>query len=228
MLDARVNVLGSLGLILACRQHQVRRFVFISTGGAIYGDADRLPTPESWSAWPESPYGAAKLAVEHYVHLFHRLDGFPGVCLRLANVYGPRQDPHGEAGVVAIFARALLAGERPTIHGDGRKTRDYVHVADVVEAVALALRSDAGGAINVGTGVETDVNALYRLIADAAGSSIEAHHGPDRAGDVERSCLDATRAREVLGWRPRVSLGEGIEETVAWFRDQVAATAAAR
>jgi UDP-glucose 4-epimerase len=225
MFDAQVNVLGSLGLVLACRQHGVRRLVFASTGGAIYGDTEVLPTPETFPAWPESPYGAAKLAVEHYLHLFHRLDGFSAACLRFANVYGPRQDPHGEAGVVAIFAGALLEGRAPTIHGDGRKTRDYVYVGDVVEAVAAAMRGEACGAFNIGTGIETDVNRLYGLIAGAAGSDLAAVHGPDRPGDVERSCLAIGRATEVLGWRPRVELAEGVALTVDYFRQRVAATA---
>jgi len=219
--DAHVNVMGSLSLIQACRRAKVRRFVFFSTGGAIYGQADVIPTAETQAPAPMAPYGAAKLAVEHYLRLFQALEGFPAVTIRPGNVYGPRQDPHGEAGVVAIFARALLQGEVPVINGDGAFTRDYVYVGDVVEAAVAALRSDATGSFNVGTGIETDVNRLYELIRRATGKDVEARRGPARPGDARRSCLDAHLASEVLGWRPRVSLEEGIRLTVEHFAVRV-------
>jgi UDP-glucose 4-epimerase len=219
--DARVNILASIGLIEACRSHGVQRFVFTSTGGAIYGDADQIPTPETYAAAPVSPYGTSKLCVEHYLQCFRQLYGFSSAALRLANVYGPRQDPHGEAGVVAIFSRALLEGRPPTINGDGLQTRDYVYVSDVVEAFVRALRSDAQGSFNVGTGVETDVNQLYDLIAQCARSSAPAQYGPARPGEQKRSSVDPTRARTELGWEPRVQLPEGIGLTVDYFRSQV-------
>ena len=222
--DARVNILGSLAVIEACRRHQVGRLLFASTGGAIYGDAHEIPTPETYTAAPLSPYGAAKLSVEHYLHLFHEMDGFSTVALRFANVYGPRQDPHGEAGVVAIFSQSLLDGRSPVINGNGRQTRDYVFVGDVVEAIAAALKSEATGSFNIGTGVETDVNQLYSLVAAAAGSSLEAHHGPAKEGEQLRSCLDTTKASEELGWQPRVDLADGIRRTVDYFRGRVGAS----
>ena len=221
--DARVNILGSVGLIQACRTHGVKRFIFTSTGGAIYGDADEIPTPETYSAAPISPYGTAKLSVEHYMHCFRSLGGFSSAALRLANVYGPRQDPHGEAGVVAIFSRALLEGRIPTINGDGRQTRDYVYVGDVVEAFVRALRSDVQGSFNVGTETETDVNQLYEQIAGAVGTSAAPKHGPGRPGEQQRSCVAIAGIKASLGWEPKVTLPEGIEQTVEYFRGQVVA-----
>jgi UDP-glucose 4-epimerase len=216
--DARVNILGSLGVIDCCRRHGVGRLVFASTGGAIYGEADRLPTDESYTAAPLSPYGAAKLSVEHYLYLFHELDGFSAAALRFANIYGPRQDPHGEAGVVAIFATALLEGRAPVINGDGTQTRDYVFVGDAVAAFVAALGSDACGSFNIGTGVETDVNRLFELLRGAAGSSLQASHGPAKEGEQRRSSLDATVAGQKLGWKPSVDLAEGVGRTVDYFR----------
>jgi UDP-glucose 4-epimerase len=225
--DAHVNIMGSLQLIEAARRQNVKRFLFASTGGAIYGDTDVMPTPESHLAMPVSPYGTSKLSVEHYLHCFHSMYGLSYAALRLANVYGPRQDPHGEAGVVAIFSRALLSGKTPTINGDGTQTRDYVYVGDVVEAFVAALGSDVSGSFNVGTGVETDVNVLYDLIAAAAGSSAPAEHGPAKPGEQRRSALDTTLIKETIGWTPRTTLAEGIPQTVEFFRDKVAEEAAA-
>jgi len=219
--DARVNVLGSIGLIEACRTHGVNRFVFTSTGGAIYGNADQVPTPETYVAAPVSPYGTSKLCVEHYLYCFRELYGFSSAALRLSNVYGPRQDPHGEAGVVAIFSRALLEGRPATINGDGLQTRDYVYVGDVVEAFVLALGSDAQGSFNVGTSVETDVKELYGLVASAAGSEAAPEYGPARPGEQKRSSIDPARIRTQLGWEPRVDLAEGIRLTVDYFRSEL-------
>lgn len=221
--DARVNILGSVGLIEACRTHGVKRFVFTSTGGAIYGDADEIPTIETYPAAPISPYGTGKLSVEHYLHCFRELYAFSSAALRLANVYGPRQDPHGEAGVVAIFSRALLEGRTATINGDGRQTRDYVYVGDVADAFVRALRSDAQGSFNVGTSTETNVMDLYGQVAAAAGSSAAAEHGPARPGEQARSCIDIAKIKETLGWEPKVELAEGIRLTVDYYRDQVGA-----
>src|SRR5258708_9571325 len=215
--DARVNILASIGLIEACRVHGVKRFIFTSTGGAIYGEADQIPTPETSPAAPVSPYGTSKLSVEHYLHCFRELYGFSSAALRLANVYGPRQDPHGEAGVVAIFSKALLEGRTATINGDGRQTRDYLYVGDVVEAFARALAGDVQGSYNVGTGTETDVRELYPAIARAAGSSAAAEYGPARPGEQRRSCLGATRIRAELGWGPKGGLRAGIGATAEFF-----------
>ena len=223
--DARVNILASIGLIEACRVHGVKRFIFTSTGGAIYGEADQIPTPETYPAAPVSPYGTSKLSVEHYLHCFRELYGFSSAALRLANVYGPRQDPHGEAGVVAIFSKALLEGRAATINGDGRQTRDYLYVGDVVEAFARALAGDVQGSYNVGTGTETDVRELHEVIARAAGSSAAAEYGPARPGEQKRSCLDASRIRAELGWEPKVELSAGIGATVEFFGSQVGAAA---
>jgi UDP-glucose 4-epimerase len=223
--DARVNVLASIGLIEACRTHGVSRFVFASTGGAIYGDADQIPTPETYVPAPVSPYGTSKLCVEHYLYCFRELYGFSSAALRLSNVYGARQDPHGEAGVVAIFSRALLEGRPATINGDGLQTRDYVYVGDVVEAFVQALRSDAQGSFNVGTATETNVNELYEQIARAAGSNAPALHGPPRPGEQKRSSIDPSLIRHELGWEPKVQLPEGIELTVDYFRHEVGAAA---
>jgi UDP-glucose 4-epimerase len=225
--DAHVNIMGSIALIEAARRQGVKRFLFASTGGAIYGDTDVMPTPESHAAMPVSPYGTAKLSVEHYLHTYHHIYGLSYAALRLGNVYGPRQDPHGEAGVTAIFARALLAGRTPTINGDGRQTRDYVYVGDVVDAFVAALESDASGSFNVGTGVETDVNTLHRLVAEAAGSSDPGHHGETKPGEQARSAIDAGLIEKTMGWRPRTPLQEGIPRTVEFFRGRVAEEAAA-
>jgi UDP-glucose 4-epimerase len=223
--DARVNILASIGLIEACRTHGVSRFVFTSTGGAIYGDADEVPTPETYVAAPVSPYGTSKLCVEHYLYCFRELYGFSSAALRLSNVYGPRQDPHGEAGVVAIFSRALLEGRPATINGDGLQTRDYVYVGDVVEAFVLALRSDAQDSFNVGTATETNVNELYGQVARATGSNAPALYGPPRPGEQKRSSIDPSLIRRELGWEPRVQLPEGIGLTVDYFRHEVGAAA---
>jgi UDP-glucose 4-epimerase len=219
--DARVNILGTLRLLELARQHGVKRFVFVSSGGAAYGEQARFPADEDHPMNPVSPYGVGKATGEHYCFYYQAVHGLPYVALRYANVYGPRQDPHGEAGVVAIFAARLLAGQPCTIFGDGRQTRDYVYVGDVVEANAVAadLSRDAGGPFNIGTGVETDVNRLFALVAEAAGrpGAVPAR-GPARAGEQRRSVIDPSRASAALGWRPRTALPQGIARTVEYFR----------
>jgi UDP-glucose 4-epimerase len=220
LFDARVNVMASIGLLAACLLHGVKRLVFASTGGAIYGDAGVIPTPEDYPAAPVSPYGASKLSFEHYLHVYREVHGLSSVAMRFANVYGPRQDPHGEAGVVAIFSRALLAGQPAVINGDGTQTRDYVYAGDVAGALLAALKSDVTGAYNVGTAIETDVNELYGQIAAAAGVNRPAEHGPGRPGEQQRSCVAIDRVREDLGWKPQVFLAEGIPLTVDYFRQE--------
>jgi UDP-glucose 4-epimerase len=217
MLDTRINVLGTVNLLQGCVLAGVRRLVFASSGGAIYGDTEVMPTPESHPAAPASAYGAAKLSGETYGGVFAKLYGLEFVALRYANVYGPRQDPHGEAGVVAIFAQRLIKGEEPLINGDGGQTRDYVHVDDVVDANLRAAQTANLGAYNIGTGRECDVNELYLHIARAAGVESEPRHGPAKPGEQRRSCLDISRAAELLDWQPRTGLEKGIAGTVGWF-----------
>ncbi len=215
-LDADINVMGSINLLECCRQTGARRFVYVSTGGAGYGDTEVIPTPEDHPTQPVSPYGVSKVAAELYLGCWESLHGLRGIVLRLANIYGPRQNPHGEAGVVAIFTDRLLRGEPCIINGDGLQTRDYVYVGDVAEAARLALeRPEARGAVNIGTGVETSVVTLFERLRAASGVHGEARHGPARPGEQRRSLLDATRARDVLGWTARVTLDEGLRRTVA-------------
>ena len=217
-LDAEINVLGSLNLLECARRAGTRRFVYISTGGAGYGDTDVVPTPESHPTRPVSPYGTSKVAAELYLGCWEALHGLSGVVLRLANIYGPRQNPHGEAGVIAIFTDRLLRGEPCIINGDGLQTRDYVYVGDVTEAALRALeRPQVTGPVNIGTGVETTVVALFEALRAAFGHG-ESRHGPARPGEQRRSLLDASRARQVLGWTPHVRLDEGLRRTVAAAR----------
>ena len=219
LLDTRVNVLGTVNLLQACVTAGVRRLVLASSGGTVYGETEALPTPEDHPLHPASNYGAAKAAAELYGEVYSQVYGMEFVALRYSNVYGPRQDPHGEAGVVAIFAERLLRGEVPTINGDGTQTRDYVYVADVV-AANLAALAGPPGAYNVGTGTECDVNELYARLARIVGVSGAATHGPAKPGEQRRSCLDPSRAAARLGWRPRFSLDAGLETTVTWFRER--------
>ncbi|HEV8641360.1 MAG TPA: NAD-dependent epimerase/dehydratase family protein [Methylomirabilota bacterium] len=219
LFDASVNVLGTIALLEASRRTGVRRVVYTSTGGAAYGDTDVLPTPEDHPARATSPYGVSKVAAERYLECWAGLTGGRTLALRLANVYGPRQNPLGEAGVIAIFAHRLLGGEPCVVNGDGEQTRDYVYVEDVADAVARAVaRADATGVVNIGTGVETSVNELYRRLAKAAPVERPAVHGPARPGEQRRSALDATRAKALLGWTPSTSLDEGLARTLAYFR----------
>lgn len=218
--DARVNVLGTLNVLECCVRYGVGRVLFASTGGAIYGEPDRLPVSEDHPTRPVSPYGVHKLCAEQHLAAYGHLYGLRWVALRYGNVYGPRQDPYGEAGVVAIFCAAMLEGRQPVIFGDGQHTRDYVYVEDVARANLLALEADAQGVFNVGTGVETPTRRIFDLVRDATGFPGEPRYGPARPGDVRRICLDIARAERVLGWRPQVTLTEGIARTVAWFRAQ--------
>ena len=215
--DADVNVVGTVNVLRASVDAGARRVVFAASGGAIYGDTEVIPTPEDHPRLPASPYGTAKLCAEEYGGMFSRQAGLEFVALRYANVYGPRQDPHGEAGVVAIFATQLLHGEPVVINGDGTQTRDYVHVHDVVRA-NLAAVAGATGVYNIGTGVETDVNGLYRMLAAASGVSTSAEHGPAKPGEQRRSCLDTTGTRERLGWSAAIGFDEGVRSTLEYFR----------
>jgi len=208
--DCSVNVVGTLNLLEAAKRHEAP-LVFASTGGALYGAEAPIPTPEDFPPAPISPYGASKLAGEAYVLTWSRSDSIPHSVLRLGNVYGPRQRPHGEAGVVAIFSGYLWRGESPTVFGFGRPTRDYVHVHDVVRAMRLA--EGAGGTFNVATGRETDVSEVLEGLERAAGSSVEPALAPLRDGELERSCLDPQRAEELLGWRAEIEVETGLRQT---------------
>jgi UDP-glucose 4-epimerase len=215
-----VNVLGTVALLEACRRARVRRIVYTSTGGAAYGDTDLVPTPEHHPARPASPYGVSKVAGELYLAAWAGLTGGAPLALRLANVYGARQDPHGEAGVVAIFTARLLAGAVCIVNGDGEQTRDFVYVEDVADAVSRALgRPEATGVVNIGTGIATSVNALYRRLAAACGVSRAPRHGPARPGEQRTSVLDPGRAKTLLGWAPTTPLDDGLHRTVAYFRE---------
>jgi UDP-glucose 4-epimerase len=217
--DTQSNVVGTVNLLHASAQHGVRRVVFASSGGAIYGDADVIPTPESHELQPASPYGTAKLCGEAYGALYQRMRGLEFIALRYANVYGPRQDPHGEAGVVAIFAQRLLRDAPVTINGDGLQTRDYVYVDDVVRANLAAMSSRTPDAVNIGTGVETDVDGLYESLRRLAGIEARAVHGDAKPGEQRRSCLDISHARTALGWEPSIALDEGLRRTTDFFRN---------
>ncbi|MGZ4481367.1 MAG: NAD-dependent epimerase/dehydratase family protein [Gaiellales bacterium] len=214
-LDADANVRGTVEVLEAARRVGAR-VVFSSTGGALYGDADVIPSPESTPCAPMAPYGTSKLCGEQYLELYNRLHGTRNVILRYGNVYGPRQDPHGEAGVVAIFFGKLTAGETPLVFGDGRQTRDYVYVGDVVAANLAALDYDGSHvAFNIGTQRETDVLELLALCQETAGTSATPEHRPPRMGELQRSCLDCSLAARELGWRPAVGMREGLAETLA-------------
>jgi UDP-glucose 4-epimerase len=222
--DARVNVMGLLNVMEHARQGGVRRVVFASSGGTVYGEQEAFPASEQHPTAPLSPYGVAKLTGERYLFFYWMAYQIPYVALRYANVYGPRQDPHGEAGVVAIFSERFLRGEPAVINGDGRQTRDYVFIADVVRANLLALERDFCGALNIGTGVETDVVTLFRLIRDGVGCAAREQHGPAKPGEQRRSVLDPRAARAALGWEPRVPLADGLRQTIDFFRQRVAAS----
>jgi UDP-glucose 4-epimerase len=216
--DASVNILGTIRLLENCVKHGVRKVVFASTGGAIYGEQREFPATEDHPEYPVSPYGVSKLATERYLHYYRAQYGLPYVALRYSNVYGPRQDPHGEAGVVAIFCRNLAAHKISTINGTGEQTRDYVYVEDVARANVMALENGVpSGAYNIGTGVETSVNRLYELLRDISGKNLPPNHGPAKPGEQMRSSIDPAWAGRVLGWRPEVELTAGLEETLRFF-----------
>lgn len=216
--DADANILGMLNLLEAARIAGVKKVLFSSTGGAIYGEQDVFPATESHATRPVSPYGVSKASGELYLGYYKAQYGMQYVALRYANVYGPRQNPHGEAGVVAIFSQRLVAGRECTIFGDGGQTRDFVFGPDVARANRLAFEKDYVGAVNIGTGVETDINRLFALLAEAAGSKQPVIHAPGKPGEQRRSCIDPGLARKVLGWEPSVGLADGLRRTVEYFR----------
>jgi UDP-glucose 4-epimerase len=220
--DAGINLVGFLNLMEAARRNGLKRVVFASTGGAIYGEQEQFPCDEEHPRRPVSPYGVAKLATEAYLFFYKVQHGIDYVALRYANVYGPSQDPHGEAGVVAIFCGRMLEGKPSTIFGDGEQTRDYVFVGDVARANVAALAAKASDAFNIGTGVETSVNQLYQVLASAAGVKTPPSYAPARPGEQRRSVISLARAGQVLGWRPEVALDEGLKRTFTFFKERFA------
>lgn len=218
--DASVNILGMLTLMELGLRWGVRRVIFASSGGAAYGEQETFPAPETHPTRPISPYGVAKLATEQYLFYYAAVHGCEPVALRYANIYGPRQNPEGEAGVVAIFTTKMLQGGNPIINGEGTQTRDYVYVGDVVKANLLALRAKGFRVYNVGTGIETDVNTIFRMLRTATGSTCEEKHGEAKKGEQLRSVLDCRRISEELGWRPEVTLADGLHRTVDYFRSR--------
>ena len=225
--DARVNIHGLLNVLGNCVQYQVKGIVFVSSGGVVYGEPEDLPVAEDYPKGPLSPYGVSKLCSEYYLYYYHRIHGLPYIALRYGNVYGPRQDPHGEAGVVAIFAGKMLAGETPTIFGDGEQLRDYVFVEDIATANLATMRclvelssphSIDDLAYNIGTGIGSSVNELYAHLQEISGFRGKADDGPERAGELRRIFLDVSKAERELGWKPLVSFPEGLKRTVEFFR----------
>ena len=218
LFDAQQNIIGSIHLIEHCREHGVQKIVYASTGGAIYGEPVYLPADEEHPIRPLSPYGISKHTVEHYLDLASLNFGLNYTVLRYANVYGPRQDPHGEAGVVGIFSESLFRGDQPTIFGDGSSTRDYVFVEDVVEANLVAMEGGAGQIYNVGTGSETDLNELFIKLKTAIGAEIDAIYAPPRLGEVDKIALTNDKIKRDLGWEPAHSLEEGFVKTAQYYR----------
>jgi len=218
LFDARVNILGVLNVLEGAREAKVQKFIFASSGGTVYGEQESFPADEEHPTHPVCPYGVSKRTGEHYLYFYHVEYGIPYTALRYANIYGPRQDPHGEAGVVAIFTLRFLAGQQPVVNGDGKQTRDYVFVADVARANLAALQVDYSGPVNIGTGIETDVNHLFRTLHGLTGASASEVHGPAKPGEQRRSVLAWERAARVLDWQPTVHLEDGLRQTVAYFR----------
>lgn len=220
--DASVNVLGGLNVFEAARAHGVKKIIFSSTGGAIYGEQDYFPADEDHPVRPLSPYGITKLVTEKYLFYYKEVHGIEHVVLRYANVYGPRQNPHGEAGVVAIFARKMLQGESPVINGDGKQTRDYTYVGDVVKANLLALRYSGSTIFNIGTGVETEVNVLFHHLRKYLSPSCPEQHGPAKQGEQRRSVISFKKIESELGWKPSVEFSEGLRVTAEYFKKKFA------
>ena len=218
--DASVNVLGGLAVLENARQYGVKKIIFASTGGAIYGEQEAFPADEQHPLRPLSPYGITKLSTEKYLYYYKMVHGLDSVILRYANIYGPRQNPHGEAGVVAIFASKMIAHDHPLINGDGEQTRDYTFVGDVVKANLLALQVGGSEVFNVGTGKETDVNVLFRKLKKILDPSCPENHGPAKEGEQRRSVISYQKIKSMLGWSPSVSLDEGLALTAAYFRDK--------
>ena len=216
--DAKTNIIGMINLLEYAVRNGARKVIFSSTGGAIYGEGGHYPTAEDHPARPVSPYGISKLTGEHYLFYYQVMYGLNYTALRFANIYGPRQDPFGEAGVVAIFTKKMLKNDQPLINGNGMQTRDYVYVEDVVNAVMLALENNVNDTFNVGTGVETTVNDLFRLLVELTGSNVREMHGPAKKGEQMRSCLSFDKIKKTMEWEPSIPLRTGLANTVEFFR----------
>ena len=218
--DAKTNILGGLNILENCKNFGVKKVIFSSTGGAIYGDANVVPTPESYVEYPLSPYGIAKLATEKYLNYYNKIFGLPFIALRFANVYGPRQNSKGEAGVISIFCDKIFAKQQPMITGNGLQTRDFVYVSDVVDAAILAMKSEKTGVFNIGTAKETNINEIFSIIKKESRTGFEAVYGPAQKGEQARSCLDYSKIKAELGWEPKYNLEKGLKETVSWFESK--------
>ncbi len=220
LFDAEVNILGSLNLIEAALANGAERFIYIASAGAGYGEPKQMPVPEDSPINPITPYGISKHTIEHYLFTFHFLYGLEYVVLRYGNVYGPRQSSQGEAGVFAIFSEQMLAGVQPVIYGDGAKIRDYVYISDVVAANVAALERGTGEILNISSGVQTTDQEVFNLVRDLLGKSIHTQYVPRRPGEIDRICLDISKAERLLDWKPEVSLTEGARRTVTYFKEQ--------
>lgn len=216
--NAQINILGTLNILENCKKSKIKKFIFASTGGAMYGEAEIIPTPETYPEFPLSPYGIEKLTIEKYLNYYSKVFGLPFISLRLANIYGPRQNSKGEAGVVAIFCDKMLSGEQPIIYGDGNRTRDFVFVDDVVDANILAMEKGRVGIFNIGTAKETNINTIFKKLKELTTSNCKEIHGPAKPGEQKRSCLDFAKAKKELNWQPQFNLDEGLKKTVEWFK----------
>ncbi len=216
--SAKTNILGSVNILENCKNFRVKKVVFASSGGAVYGDASVIPTPEDYPAKPVSPYGIEKLTVEHYLDFYKKEYGLDYLILRLANVYGPRQNSKGEAGVIAIFCAKLIGRGQPIINGDGKQTRDFVFVKDVVRASVLGMQKNKSGVFNIGTGVQTNINDIFRKLKGLFNVEIKEIHAPQKQGEQKRSCLDIAKAKTELEWEPECDLNKGLKETGEWFK----------
>jgi len=219
--DATTNILGTINLLQNAIKYKVNKFMFASTGGAVYGEQEYFPADEKHPTQPRSPYGISKLAVEKYIHFYHAEYGLKYSILRYANIYGPRQNPYGEAGVVAIFSTKLLKGDQPTINGEGKQTRDYVFVGDVVRANLLALNDSTNEIYNVGTEIETDVNQLFHYINSITAAGKEEKHGPSAPGEQMRSVITSNKLFNKFGWRPETKIEDGLKSTIDFFREEL-------
>jgi UDP-glucose 4-epimerase len=220
LFDAKINILGSVNLLQLAVEFGTKKFIFASTGGAIYGDQEYFPADENHPTRPLSPYGIAKLTVERYLYFYQKVHGIESVSLRYSNVYGPRQDPYGEAGVVAIFMERMLSKKPVLINGPGEQTRDFVYVRDVVKANMKALDLNVSGEINIATGIEASVNHIFKIIKDITGSNAKENHGPAKSGETFRSVLDIKKAKRELDWKPEFNLDEGLKLTAEFYGSQ--------
>jgi UDP-glucose 4-epimerase len=217
--DAKINILGGINVLENCKKFKIKKIIFASSGGAIYGEALSIPTTEGYNALPFSPYGIDKLTIEKYLDYYYKIFNLPFVSLRFANVYGPRQSCKGEAGAVSIFCNKMARNEYPIINGNGRQTRDFVFVDDIVNAAILAMQAKKSDIFNIGTSKETDINTVFRIIKKEGGFSCKEIHGPAKTGEQKRSCLDYSKAKTQLKWQPKYNLEEGLRLTVNWFKN---------